>query len=349
MLGFGSDNCAGMCPEAVEALRRAAVDGHVSAYSADPFTSDAVSRLEAMFDGVAGVFFVATGTAANTLAIGSLVEPWQRVICNDYSHVATAESTGPEHVARCRLSTIVTEGHKLTPDDLRGFPIGREPLVHRARPGVLTISNPTEFGEVYTPEQVAAICETAHELGYRVHVDGARFSCAVAHLECDPRAITSDAGVDALTFGGTKNGLGCGEAVLFFEQGDGAVARRAAARFPELRKILGHLISKHRFITAPFAAMLTDGIWLKHAGHANAMAARLSGALKACGLPPRFATEANGVFVSLPDDLHEALSTRYTYYEVGDVAWRMGRFMMSFDTSVEEVDALVEDVRAMRS
>ena len=179
-----------------------------------------------------------------------------------------------------------------------------------------------------------------------MHVDGARFANTVAFLGVDPRALTVDAGVDALSFGGTKNGLAFGEAVLFFRQGDGRVFERAVHEFPFHRKSTGHLLSKHRFASAPFAAVLEQGAWLRHADHANAMARRLASGLAALGHAPGFPVESNGVFVSLPDAVVERLRERgHQFYGFGEPSWRMVRLMTSFDTPAEAVDALLADVR----
>jgi len=190
------------------------------------------------------------------------------------------------------------------------------------------------------------LCEAAHDMGYRVHVDGARFANAVAALDCDPKELTIDAGVDALSFGGTKNGLAYGEAVLFFSQGDGAAFQAASHAFPFHRKSAGHLLSKHRFIAAPFAAMLSSGAWLKHAHHANAMAARLAAGLGELGFEMRFPTQANAVFAVLPSHVDLALQQRgHGYYPFGDASWGMVRLMCGFDTTPNDVDALLRDVQ----
>ncbi len=193
-----------------------------------------------------------------------------------------------------------------------------------------------------------ALCEVAHAAGYRVHVDGARFANAVAALGCEPRALAGDAGVEAMSFGGTKNGLACGEAVLFFPQGDGRTFETATRAFAFHRKSTGHLISKHRFVTAPFAAILRDEVWLRYAAHANTMAARLSGGLVNLGYPLKYPTEANAVFVVLDRQIDAQLRARgYDWYPFGDPAWNMFRIMCSFDTRPDQVDTLIADAGAV--
>ena len=341
-MSFRSDNNAGLVPEALAALA-AANDGHAIGYGDDDVTAEAVAAFRSIFGADASVWFVATGTAANTLAVASLTEPWDRVLCHAHSHWNEDESTAPERVTHCRTHAIHADDPKLTPADLERALAGRRGDVHEPRPRVVTVSNTTEFGTVYTPQEMRAICDAAHAADCLVHVDGARFANAVAATGADPRALSVDAGVDALSFGGTKNGLAAGEAVLFFRQGDGAVFERAVHAFPHHRKGTGHLLSKHRFIAAPFTATLRDGAWLRHAGHANAMATRLAGGLAGIDLAPHFPADANAVFVALPPDVDDALrAAGYGYYPFGDPAWKLSRLMCSFDTTEADVDGFVE-------
>lgn len=348
MRTFRSDNNAGLCPEAMEAIREANDGSHQIGYGDDAFTSRAAAAFRDLFGAEAAVFFVATGTAANTLAVTALTEPWQRVLCHAHSHMSDDESTAPERFSHCRMTIIRTEESKLTVDHVIEYGGMTRGDVHQPAPGVLSISNPTEFGTVYTPEETAAICEAAHRMGYRVHVDGARFANAVAHLGCDPRDLTVNAGVDALSFGGTKNGLAFGEAVLFFPQGDRALFHRAVGTFPFHRKATGHLLSKHRFVAAPFEAVLRTGAWLRHAGHANRMATRLSDGLRGAGVVVRFPTQANGVFASLSPALESALRGRgHQFYTFGEPSWNLARFMCSYDTREEDVRGLIADAAAV--
>jgi threonine aldolase len=343
---FRSDNNAGLCPEALQAFIDAS-EGHSIAYGDDEYTSAAVAGFRRIFGDSASIWFVATGTAANTLAIAALTNPWQQVLCHVHSHFNDDESTAPERIAHCRTNQIHTDSSKLEPADIERAGISLRGDVHQPQPGVVTISNPTEFGTVYTVAETAALCEVAHAAGFRVHVDGARFANAVAALGCDPRELSIDAGVDALCFGGTKNGLACSEAVLLFPQGDGRAYEAATAAFPFHRKSTGHLLSKHRFMTAPFAATLRDGVWLRHAVHANDMAARLSGGLVDAGYRLRFPTEANAVFVTLSPAADAALRVGgYAYYPFGEPGWNLFRMMCAFDTSPAQVDAAVADARA---
>jgi threonine aldolase len=349
---FRSDNNAGVCPEAMAAILETNRKGHALGYGGDELTEQAVHAFRALFGPDTGVFFVATGTIANTLALACLVRPWSRILCHHESHLNDDESTAPELFTRCRVTTISTpeDRSKLTVDDIERAAVTSRGDVHQPQPGALTISNPTEFGEVYTPDETRSICEVAHTLGYRVHVDGARFANAVASLGCHPKELTIDAGVDALSFGGTKNGLAFGEAALFFPQGDAAAHARAVHEFPYLRKAAGALLSKHRFVSAPFLATLRDDAWLRHAGHANAMARRLARGLTGAGLQIPYAVDANAVFPILGGRLDNALHERgHAFYRFGAPERGMARLMCSFDTEDEEIDAFIADVRELAS
>ena len=344
MRTFRSDNNAGLCPEAMQALIEANDGGHVMGYGDDPWTSRAAEAFHGLFGSESQTFFVATGTAANVLAIASLTEPWQQVICHEHSHYNDDESTAPERITHCRAVPVRTHESKLTPASLEPLLARSRGDVHQPQPGVVTISNPTEFGTVYTPEEVRTLCELAHSAGYRVHVDGARFANAVASVDRPANELAGAAGVDALSFGGTKNGLAFGEAVVFFRQETGERFERAVKTFPFHRKGTGQLLSKHRFAAAQFAATIETGAWLTHARHANGMAERLGRGLTELGMAPAFPVEANAVFVTLPPAVDAALtSAGHGYYGFGDPEHGLSRLMCSFDTSADEVDALIQD------
>jgi threonine aldolase len=341
--GFRSDNNAGLCPEARAALAAADDAAHHVGYGDDRYTLDAIEAFRRVFGEATEVFFVATGTAANVLAVAALTEPWQQVLCHGQSHYAHHESTAPERITGCRTRALGTpDSDRIRLEDLEVVAGSAPGDVHEPQPGVLTLTNATELGTTYGPEALRALCERAHALGYRVHVDGARFANAVAAHGGDARALSVDAGVDALSFGGTKNGLAFGEAILLFRQGDGASQRRAADRLPFLRKSTGHLLSKHRFVAAPFSATLRDGAWLRHAAHANAMATRLAEGLRALGIEPVHRVETNGVFVRLPETTDRALrAAGYGYHPFGPPDAGIARLLCSFDTRPEEVDDLI--------
>jgi len=311
-------------------------------YGDDVFTERAAAAFSRLFGDDIFVRFVATGTAANVLAIAALTEPWQQVICHRHSHYNDDESTAPERITSCRTVGLETDASKLIVPDIERVGANARGDVHQPQPGVVTISNPTEFGTIYTPDEVRAICAAAHVAGYRVHMDGARFANAVAAIGCEPRELTVDAGLDAMSFGGTKNGLAAGEAVVFFRQGDDAAFTRASATFDFHRKSTGHLLSKHRFVSAPFVATLESGAWLRHAAHANAMAGALGAGLTKAGCAPAFPVEGNAVFVSLPPAVETALADAgHAYYHFGDADRWLARLMCSFDTTTEDVAGVV--------
>lgn len=345
MRTFRSDNNAGLCPEALRAITEANDGSHEIGYGDDAYTARAVEAFQRVFGSDIAVFFVATGTAANTLAIASLTQPWEQVLCHAHSHINDDESTAPERLTHCRVNAIRADDRRISPADIEQAANHSRGDVHQPQPGVVSISNTSEFGTVYSPAEVKALCKVAHEAGYRVHVDGARFANAVAASECNPREFANDAGVDALSFGGTKNGLAFGEAVLFFPQGDGSAFRRAVEAFPYHRKGTGHLLSKHRFVSAPLAATLSDGSWLRHARHANAMARSLADGLARLGVEIRFPPQANAVFVTLPPAVDAALQARgHGYYPFGDRQWGVSRLMCSFNTTSEDVQMFLNDV-----
>ena len=347
MRTFRSDNNAGLCPEAMQGLSEANDSSHEIGYSDDSYTGRAVAAFKRIFGDDTSVFFVATGTAANTLSIAALTEPWQQVLCHSHSHYNDDESTAPERFTHCRVTAIHSEDSKLTVADIESAAIHSRGDLHQPQPGVLTVSNTTEFGTVYSPAEMKSLCTAAHAAGYRVHVDGARFANAVAAMGCDPRDLTVRAGVDALSFGGTKNGLAFGEAIVVFPQGDRSAWKRATETLPFHRKGTGHLLSKHRFVSAMFAATLQDDVWLKHARHANGMATMLAEGLRRAGIQPRFPVQANGVFVTLPPHVDARLQSRgHGYYPFGEPSWNLVRLMCSFDTTEDDVRRFLADVAA---
>lgn len=336
---FASDNYAGICPEALTALT-AANAGHAPAYGEDEWTRRVSDRLRELFETDCDVYFAFNGTAANSLALASLCQSYHSVVCHELAHVDTDECGGPEFFSNgSKLLPAKGEGGKLTPDAVREV-IARRSDIHYPKPRVVTLTQATEVGTVYRPAEIAAIAELAHASGLRVHMDGARFANAVASLEVSPADVTWRAGVDVLCFGGTKMGLPVGEAVVFFD-------RRLSEDFAYRCKQAGQLASKMRFLSAPWLGMLEGDAWLRHARHANAMARRLAEGLAAVpGVKLLFPVEANGVFAELPATAIEGLRARgwrfYTFIGAGGA-----RFMCAWDTTLERVDALLADLRAL--
>ncbi len=336
---FASDNYAGICPEALRALL-AANAGQVRSYGDDEWTLRAADRLRELFETDCDVYFVFNGTAANSLALASLCQPYHSVVCHQLAHVDTDECGAPQFFSNgAKLLAVAGEQGKLTPEAIVDV-VTRRTDIHYPKPKVVTVTQATEVGTVYRPEELRAIADVAHEHGLRVHMDGARFANAVAGLGLSPAALTWRAGVDVLCFGGTKMGLPVGEAVVFFD-------RRLSEDFAYRCKQAGQLASKMRFLSAPWLGILADGAWLQHAAQANAMARRLAAGLAAAtGWVALFPVQANGVFVRLPSRVEEGLRARgwlfYNFIGAGGA-----RFMCGWDTLPETVDRLLEDIRQL--
>ncbi|MFO1308154.1 MAG: aminotransferase class V-fold PLP-dependent enzyme [Burkholderiales bacterium] len=338
LVQFASDNNAGIVPEALEALVRANA-GHAAGYGHDRWTREAEDAVRRVFDADAPVYFVPTGTAANALAIAAICRPTDAAICHELAHVNVDECGACEAMSGgAKLLPVAGPGAKVTPEALAARAAAHDE--HASRPRALSLTQATELGTVYAPAELAALADAAHARGLRVHLDGARFANAVAALGCAPADLAQRAGVDVLAFGGTKNGLPLGEALVFFDAG-------LADEFARRRKQAGHLVSKMRFLAAPWIATLEGGRWLAHAAHANAMARRLSAALvRVPGTRLVAPTEANGVFVDLPKRTIDGLRERgwRFYVFVGETGCR---FMCAWDTRVEDVDRLAGDVAAL--
>ncbi|MFD2431071.1 threonine aldolase family protein [Sphingobium scionense] len=333
---FASDNYAGACPEALDAML-AANSGSATAYGEDEWTQRAADNFRTLFGGDAEVFFVFNGTAANSLALAALCQSYHSVICSAAAHVETDECGAPEFFSNgSKLLAAPSTDGKLTPEAIRQLATSRSDI-HFPKPRVVTITQPTETGLVYTVDEVRAISAVCRELGLKLHMDGARFAHACASLGCDPAEISWKAGVDVLCFGGTKNGMAVGEAVIFFD-------RALAQDFDYRCKQAGQLASKMRFLSAPWIGLLESGAWLRNARHGNDCARRLAAAI--ADLPdvnPIFPVEANALFLSAPAPVLDALRARgwrfYTFIGGG------ARFMFAWDAQVERVDELARDIR----
>jgi len=332
---FFSDNCAGVCPEALAALT-AANAGHALSYGDDPWTRQAIALIRDLFETKCEVFFVFNGTAGNALALAAMCAPYHSILCHELAHAETGECAAPEFFAGGSRLQLLTGAHgKIDPACLEEAAARRDD-VHAPKPRALSLTQATETGAVYSPDELRRLTGTARRLGLRVHMDGARFANAAASLGVKPKELSWEAGVDALTFGGTKNGAAAGEAIVFFD-------RELAGEFEYRRKQAGQLASKMRFLSASWIGLLRDGAWLRHAGHANRMARRLEAALR--GLPPVkivHPCQSNGVFVAMPAALRQGLRQRgWEFHDTPDSC----RLMCSWDTTEEDVDALANDVK----
>ena len=338
---FASDNTAGLAPEAMAAMT-AANAGHVSSYGDDPWTKKAKSLIRDVFETDCEVFFVFNGTAANALSLSALCRSYNSVICHYYSHVDTDECGAPEFfTGGSKVISVVSPNGKLSPDLVETAARNRRD-VHHPKAGALSLTQSTEWGTLYSADEIRALCATAKKLGLAVQMDGARFANAAAALAIQgvrPADFTWRAGVDVLSFGGTKNGMNSTEAVVFFNP--------AHAREFEYRVKQGaQLASKQRFASAQWVGMFESNAWLHHATHANAMAKKLADALRLLRQLRLIAEpEVNGVFVEMPAGLAEALWARgwHFYRFIGDNGYR---FMCSWATIPETVDRLAADVQS---
>jgi len=333
---FASDNYAGVHPDVLAAIA-AANTGHVTSYGADPYTEQAVAAFRAQLGDDAQVAIVFNGTGANVVGLNLLLRGWEHVVCASTAHINVDECGAPERLLGVKLLDLETPDGKLTPELVRGAH-GRVGDEHHTQPRVVSITQSTELGTLYSCEQVRALADTAHELGMYLHMDGARIGNAAASLGVGLRAVTADCGVDVLSFGGTKNGLMGGEAVVVFRP-------ELAEPLAYVRKQCMQLTSKMRFVSAQFTALLSDDLWLRNAAHANAMAARLHDAVADVpGLTVTRQRQANSVFAILPEAAIGLLQKASHFYE-WDAATHEVRWMCSWDTTERDVDLFAAAVR----
>jgi threonine aldolase len=336
---FASDNYAGICPEAWQAMALAN-SGYASSYGDDQWTAKACAALRELFETNCEVFFVFNGTAANSLALASLCQSYHSIICHESAHVDTDECGAAEFFSNgTKVLLVGGENGKVSLDEIQ-HTVERRRDIHYPKPQAISITQTTELGTVYSVAELQAVGELAKGLGLRVHMDGARFANAVASLNVPPREITWQAGVDVLCFGGTKNGMAVSEAVVFFN-------KKLAYEFDYRCKQAGQLASKMRFLAAPWIGMLQSGAWLKNAAHANSMAALLE--QKLAGIPGvtiKFPRQANAIFIDMPPDLCTRLKERgwhfYTFIGAGGA-----RLMCSWETTESDVHEFAADVAAL--
>jgi threonine aldolase len=336
MRGFASDNTASVHPEVLAAIAEANT-GHAAAYGDDPWTAHAEQLLRGHFGEQAAPYLVFNGSAANVLCFRALCREWQSVICADTAHVHLNEGGAPERIAGVKLHALPTPDGKLTPE-LIAPQLDRRSDIHTVHPRVVTVTQSTELGTLYSVDELSALTAFAHAHELLVHVDGTRLANAAAALDVSLGAITSEAGVDAVSFGGTKNGLLLGEAVIF-------TRAELGTDFVYLRKQTLQLASKSRFIAAQFIALLEGDLWRTNAAHANAMAVRLRDALiDIPGLRLTQAVQANGVFAVIPREAAAELARSWHFNlrrATGEARW-----MCSWDTTPEDVDGFAEAVAA---
>jgi len=341
-MNFASDNAAPVAQPILDAIARANT-GYALGYGNDDDTRAVARRLSEIFEREVAAFLVPTGTAANALALAHVAPPWGAVFCHAESHIATDECGAPEFFGGgFKLVGLLGDAGKISAETLKtalaGYG-GHRP--HQMVAAALSLTQVTEAGTIYRVDEIAALCEIAHSRGLAVHMDGARFANALVRLNATPAQMTWQAGIDVLSFGATKGGAMAAEAVVIFDP-----AR--AAFFGERRKRGGHLLSKHRFLAAQFAAFLDGGLWLDLARHANAMASELAEKLTALGLSPLFPVDANLMFVSLPNALDAKLKAAGASYYAGSGDARqlpadhvLARLVTSFATRKDDVERFV--------
>jgi threonine aldolase len=328
--GFASDNQASVHPEILAALAEVN-DGHQPAYGDDAVTGRLREVVRRHFGGRAEVFPVFNGTGANVVSLQAMSERWSSVVCPESAHINTDECGAAEKIAGLKLVTVPAPEGKLTPGLVAAHATGFG-NIQRRRPAVVSITQSTELGTVYTARETTAVAAAAHERGLTVHMDGARIANAAASLGVPLRALTTDAGVDVLSFGGTKNGLLLGEAVVVLNPD-------AVRGVDYLRKSSMQLASKMRYVSAQLVALLDGDLWLRNASHANGMAARLESAARAVpGVEITQAVQANTVFARIPADVADRLRKRFPFY-TWDEATGEVRWVCSFDTTEADVDA----------
>ncbi len=331
--GFASDNNAGVHPDILKEVADANT-GHAIGYGADPFTERANEIFRQHFGDSVETFFVFTGTAANVLGISGITRSWNSVITASTAHLEADECGAPEKFTGCKILTVDTPDGKITPDliarHLHGFD-----FEHHAQPKVVSITQATEMGTVYTVAEIKKLAHCAHSRGLLLHMDGARIANAAVSLGLPFRAFTTDAGVDVLSFGGTKNGMMFGEAICFLRP-------EFSVNFKYIRKQGMQLASKMRFISAQYIGYFKGDLWKKSAEHANAMARNLADKLrKVEGLRLTQKVESNGIFIIMPHDIAEKVRKQYFFYPWNDQISEY-RLMTSWDTTEEDIDNFVE-------
>lgn len=335
--GFGSDNFSGVLPEVFKALEEASY-GHQHSYGEDEYSAKAIADFKAIFGENIEVFFVYNGTGANILSLSAFTRSHHAIICAETAHINVDECGAIEKQSGSKLLTVPTFDGKLNigliENHMHGF--GDQ---HHAQPKIISLTQCTELGTVYSREELKEICDYAHAHNMYVHMDGARLSNAVAYLGCSPREITADVGIDVLSFGGTKNGMMFGEAVIFFNTS-------TANEIPFIRKQLMQLHSKTRFIAAQFSAVLKDNLWLKTASHANRMAQKLANeATKIPGVRITQEVQGNEIFAIIPRDKIQVLQEKCFFYVWDENASEV-RWVCSFDTTESDIIEFVNLLRA---
>jgi threonine aldolase len=335
---FASDNYAGVHPEVMEAILQANRD-HASSYGADEYTQSAIKKFKEIFGESVDVYFAYNGTGANVLGLQTITHSYHSILCSELAHINVDESTAPEKFTGCKLIPVPTRDGKITPENVEERII-RVDDQHHPQAKVISISQTTEYGTVYTIDEIKALSAVAKKYNLFLHMDGSRISNAAVSLSKEFDAFTRNAGVDVLSFGGTKNGLMFGEAIIFFNP-------EVSKQFKFIRKQAMQLHSKMRFIGAQFNALLTNDLWKRNANHSNRMAKLLEMELKSVSkIKITQSVDANGVFAIIPKEWTDELQKQNYFYVWNDKTNEV-RLMCSFDTTEEEVRSFGETLRKL--
>jgi threonine aldolase len=336
--GFASDNNSGIHPEILSAISEAN-QGHAVGYGGDPLTELAVNRFKQEFGEQTDVYFVFNGTGANVLSLSTLTRSFHSVICADTAHIQTDECGAPEKFTGSKLLPVKTTKGKITPEEISKYLHGFD-FEHHSQPGIISISQVTEMGTVYSLDEIKAITELAHQYGLFVHMDGARIANAAVSLNLPFKAFTVDAGIDVLSFGGTKNGMMMGEAVLFFNP-------ELTKSTKYIRKQSMQLFSKMRFVSAQFLAYFSNDLWKQNATHANKMAKLLEKYVREIpAIQLTQEVDANGIFAIVPREIIPQLQEKYFFY-MWDEHRSEVRWMTSFDTQEEDIENFVTLIKSL--
>ncbi|PYK95490.1 MAG: threonine aldolase [Verrucomicrobia bacterium] len=337
---FASDNTASICPEAWDALQKANADKAASSYGDDRWTAQVRQLVREMFEIDCEVFLVFNGTAANALALAQLCQPFHSVICHEHAHIETDECGAPEFFSGAKLLLTRGANGKIDIGEAEAA-IVRQPELHSPKPRAISITQATELGTIYTINEIRALNEFARKRSLFIHMDGARFANAVASLGCAPKALTWEIGVDVLCFGGTKNGIGAGELVIFFK-------KELAREFDYRVKQAGQLASKMRFLAAPWVGLLTDAVWLHNAEHANRASRQLAERLRSeAKIDIVFPVEANAIFLRMSEQLVRGLHGRgWDFYKF--IEPEVYRLMCSWSVTEADIADFVGDIVALK-
>jgi len=337
---FASDNYAGICPEAFAAMVEANT-GHEVSYGDDSWTDKASDLLRDIFETKCEVYFVFNGTSANSLSLASLCQSYHSILCHEISHVEGSECGAPEFFANgTKVLLLNGPDGKIDPKSIDKA-VHKRTDIHYPKPRALSLTQATEVGTVYSLDELRELADVAKHFSLRMQMDGARFANAVVSLGVSPKEVTWKAGVDVLCFGGTKNGIAVGEAVIFFNP-------EVAREFDYRCKQGGQLASKMRFLSAPWVGMLKDGAWLRHARHSNDMAKRLETAIRHVpGISISYPVQSNAVFAKIPETVVEGAHQRGWKFYTHVGGWEESRLMCSWDTTAEDVDAFARDLKEL--